>query len=62
MEDITKLIQIENTESDACGNNGSNDSFSWLSYNKFKLKQLKVDITSSLKVELKGWLNKTARK
>ena len=28
MEDITKLIQIENTESDACGNNGSNDSFS----------------------------------
>ena len=48
-------IQIETTKPDACRRNGSNDSFSHISYlfNEVKFKQLKEVITSSLKDELK---------
>ena len=50
MEDIKNPTQIETIELDACGKNGSNDSFSYISYlfNEVKFKQLKADITSSL--------------
>ena len=55
MKDIINPIQIGTIESDACGKNGSNDSFSYISYlfNEVKFKQLKEDVTSSLKGELK---------
>ena len=51
---MTNPIQIETTESDVCGKNGSKYLFSYISYlfNDGKFKQLKEDITSSLKVEL----------
>lgn len=63
MEDIIHPIQTETTESDVCGNNGSNDSFSYISYlfNQVKIKQPK-DITSSLKVEVKELVEQNCKK
>ena len=55
LEDIAHPIQTETTEPDACGMNGSNDPFSYISYlfDEAKFNQLKKDITSGLKVEIK---------
>ena len=64
MEDIKNPTQIETIELDACGKNGSNDLFSYISYlfNEVKFKQLKADITSSLQVELKELVKKNCKK
>ena len=54
-EDITSTIQSK-TKRIGCRKNGSNDLFSNTCYlfNEVKFKQLKQDLTSSFKVELKS--------